>query len=152
VKEKITSTIVYFYHLHVMRYLFVGATSLLLDVTILVILHGKLGVTLAVATSIAYWCSIIYNFSLNRQWTFSAGENKKLHQHLAGYSILLGFNYLFTLLFVSFFSHYINYAIAKIIAVAIQTMWTYPMYKFVIFSKPKLESTTSDIVVAISKA
>lgn len=92
-----------------------------------------MGLGLALATSIAYWVAIIYNFTLNRLWTFSIAEKESLHKHLASYLILLGFNYLFTVIFVSEVGHHIYFGLAKAIAVIIQTTWTYSVYKNVIF-------------------
>lgn len=132
--KKTAGLVVYLYKHHFVRYLFVGGTSFIIDFGTLVLLHGKFRVNLAIATSIAYWLSIIYNFTLNRWWTFSAGENKKLHQHLIPYGILLAGNYVFTVLFVGIVSHHINYAVAKTLAVILQTTWTYQIYKKVIFS------------------
>jgi len=124
----------YLYRHNLVRYLFVGGTTFVIDLSGLVLLHGHLNVNLAVATSISYWISILWNFNLNRNWTFSASENKKLHQHMLSYGILLGCNYLFTVLFVSIGSRFANYAVTKVIAVALQVLWTYPIYKNFIFS------------------
>jgi putative flippase GtrA len=135
--KKTRQLVTYLYNHHFIRYLFVGGTTFIIDVGTLVLLHGKFKVNIAVATSIAYWLSVTYNFTLNRWWTFSASESKKLHQHIAAYSVLLGCNYLFTVIFVSIVSRHINYTIAKTIAVILQTTWTYPVYKHIIFTGKK---------------
>jgi putative flippase GtrA len=131
-----TKNFTYFlYQHHLVRYIFVGGTTFILDFGLLVILHQRISINLAVATSIAYWLSIIYNFILNRQWTFSVGEKEKLRKHLSSYLILLGFNYLFTVVSVSLLSHIMYFGLAKVLAVAAQVTWTYPIYKNVIFTK-----------------
>jgi putative flippase GtrA len=139
--KKTSSFVLYLYHHHFVRYLVVGGSTFAIDFTLLFILHGKLGVRLAIATSLAYWISIAYNFMLNRTWTFSARDKSNLHKHLGSYLILLGFNYTFTVIFISLLSHSMNYLIAKVIAVAIQMSWTYLVYKNLIFadisSKPE---------------
>lgn len=135
--KEVKGLVGYLYRHHLIRYLFVGGTSFVIDLGLLVLLHGHLKLNLAVSASVAYWASIIYNFTLNRWWTFSANENKKLHKHLVPYGILLGCNYLFTIFFVSIASRHINYAAAKTLAVIIQTIWTYKIYKNVIFVSPK---------------
>lgn len=127
----------YLYQHNLVRYLFVGGTTFIIDLGLLVLLHGVLNINITVATSISYWASIAYNFTLNRWWTFSASENKKLHKHLLAYGLLLGCNYLFTVLFVSIVSRHINYAIAKTLAVTLQVFWTYPIYKSVVFANKK---------------
>jgi putative flippase GtrA len=127
--DKLKSLTVQLYKHHFIRYLFVGGTTFILDFTLLVLLHGFMHVNLAVATSIAYWTAVAYNFSLNRWWTFSASENSTLREHLMPYGILLGFNYLFTVLFVGLASRAMPYELAKIIAVPIQMVWTYPAFR-----------------------
>lgn len=109
----------------------------MIDFGLLVLLHGKFKIRIPIATSVSYWVSVTYNFSLNRNWTFSSGENKSLHKHLAAYGVLLAVNYLFTVLFVSFFSSHIPYTTAKVLAVILQTSWTYQIYKRVIFNSPE---------------
>ncbi len=130
---KLKNLITFLYNHHLIRYLFVGGTTFFIDFGLLVLLHGKLNIGLAIAASTSYWVSILYNFNLNRNWTFSAAESKKLHQHILPYSILLCFNYLFTVLFLSLITRVIHYQVAKVIAVVVQVAWTYPIYKYVIF-------------------
>lgn len=117
------------------RYLFVGGSTFVLDEGILIMLHGVLNIHLPIALFVSYLVAFVYNFSLNRWWTFSAAENKSLKQHLVPYFILFIFNLGFTVIFVSLLSKVINYAVAKVIAVLIQTTWNYLIYKYVIFSK-----------------
>ena len=123
----------YLYEHRLVRYLFVGGTTFFIDLLLLYALHGKEHVQITVATTVAYWASIIYNFSLNRLWTFEMSRKEKIHKHLLPYMIILGFNYLFTVIFVTVASHEINYLIAKILAVLIQTSWTYFAYKRFVF-------------------
>jgi len=115
------------------RYVLVGGTTFAMDFILLYLLHGKVGISLGIATSIAYWVAIIYNFFLNRSWTFSVRDMRSLHKHVVSYLTLLTFNYIFTVVFVSLASHSINYLLAKAIAVLIQMSWTYYVYKRFIF-------------------
>jgi putative flippase GtrA len=131
--KKIKSLTLLLYRHHFVRYLAVGGTTFILDFGTLILLHGKLGFGIAASTSVAYWLSIIYNFSLNRYWTFDAREKESLQRHITTYFMLLVANYLFAVIFISFASDHINYIYAKAIAVIIQMIWTYPVYKKVIF-------------------
>lgn len=108
----------------------------MIDLGLLVLLHGHLKIAVPIATTISYWVAIAYNFALNRQWTFNAKDKSDLSKHATLYLILLGFNYLFTLVFVIVASHYINYALAKIFAVGVSVSWTYFVYRR-IFTKPE---------------
>lgn len=138
--EKVKTLTVYLYKHHLMRYLFVGGTTFVIDFGLLVLLHGKLGAWLPLATALSYTVSVTFNFCLNRWWTFNASESKSLRKHLVPYATLLSFNLLFTVAFVSIASHFINYAIAKIFAVAIQISWTYFIYKNFIFTTKNAEN------------
>lgn len=128
-KDKLSASWVKYYNNHVLRYLFVGGTTVIIDTGLLIVFHGLLHINLAIATSMSYWIAVCYNFTLNRRWTFSANENRSLRKHLPPYLILLGFNYAFTVLFVEFFSRIVPYEVAKIISIPIQMTWTYPLYK-----------------------
>lgn len=132
----------FLYHHHFVRYLFVGGTTFILDLGILFILHGKLKLNLAGSTSVAYWLSTVYNFNLNRYWTFDSREKDSLKRHITTYLMLLIFNYLFTVTFVSIVGTHINYLLAKSFAVAIQMSWTYFVYKNYIFIKKRPQNTT----------
>jgi putative flippase GtrA len=132
--DKVKETTLFLYRHHFVRYLLVGGTTFILDFGILFILHGKLKVGIAAATSVAYWVSIIYNFVLNRYWTFDSREKESLQRHITAYFFLLILNYFFAVTFVSYASNHINYIVAKAIAVLIQMIWTYPVYKKVIFT------------------
>lgn len=116
-----------------MRYVVIGGTTFALDFVLLVALHGVLGINLFLATTIAYWTSIAFNFLANRFWTFGATETS-ITKHLAGYLTLLGINYLFTVAFLTVATHFgMHYTIAKVVAVIIQISWTYYAYKKFIF-------------------
>lgn len=123
------------YKHHFVRYVFVGGTTFAIDLGLLLLLHDHLNVNVALATTISYWVAIVYNFILNRYWTFSLSEKNNLHKHLAAYLVLLAFNYIFTVIFVSVVSNYTQVGIAKVLAVIIQIPWTYPIYKRYIFVK-----------------
>ena len=130
------------YRHHLVRYILVGGTTFTLDISLLVFFKTKIHLSLAISTSIGYWVSVIYNFTLNRWWSFSATEVHSLRRHATTYGILLAFNYLFTLAFISIVSHVVYFGIAKAMAVIIQTSWTYFIYKNYIFAKREPQSTT----------
>lgn len=124
---------VFLYRHHFVRYLFVGGSTFIIDFGLLALLHGIFALPIAIATSAAYWISILYNFMLNRYWTFDAREKRSLKRHIATYLLLLLINYVFVVVFVAIISHYVNYLVAKALAVALQMIWTYPVYKNKIF-------------------
>ena len=133
------------------RYLVVGSTTFVIDLSLLALLKVKFNVNLTIATSVAYWVSIAYNFCLNRWWSFTVSEKASLSRHVIKYAILLGFNYIFTIFFVTLGSHYMSFVIAKILAVLIQMPWTYFVYKNYIFTKKEPIDTILDKKVTNSK-
>jgi putative flippase GtrA len=136
--QRVKEATLFLYNHHFVRYLVVGGSTFVIDFGILYTLHGKFGIGIAAATSISYWVSIIYNFVLNRYWTFDAREKESLQRHITTYFFLLILNYLFAVTFVSFASDHINYIAAKAIAVLFQMIWTYPVYKkFIFVETPK---------------
>lgn len=128
--KKIT---IYLYRHHFIRYLIVGGTTFIIDFGLLFSLYSKLKIHIAISTSVAYWIAVVYNFILNRYWTFNTHEKESLKRHIIMYVALLIVNYLFVVIFVSALSHHINYIFAKALAVIIQMSWTYPVYKKIIF-------------------
>ena len=117
-----------------LRYIFIGGTTFALDFGLLVLLHGLAQINVLVAASVSYWTSIIFNFTMNRFWTFGVRSRVNIHKHVAMYGLLLAVNYLFTVGFIAVATHFgMHYTIAKIISVAIQTSWTYFIYKKIIF-------------------
>src|SRR5204863_351531 len=128
---------IYFYKHHLIRYLFVGGTTFILSLSLLKVLHGNLGLPVGISTFVAYIISFIYNFTLNRSWTFSAADTKNLHKHLVPYAILFLFNLTYTVLIEHFLSQHVNYLVAYPLVIGSQTIWTYYIYKNVIFVKPK---------------
>ena len=115
------------------RYAVIGGSTFALDFGLLALLHDIAGLHVIFAATVSYWISIAFNFVANRAWTFGS-TNQQLTQHLTAYLLLLGINYLFTIAVVGVATHFgVHYAIAKIVAVAIQIGWTYVIYKKFIF-------------------
>lgn len=120
--------------LRFLRYVFVGGTTFAADFTLLVVLHSVFSVPVLIAASISYWTSIVFNFLANRAWTFESKETQNIAKHIVLYLTLLGLNFLFTIGTIALLTHFgIHYTIAKIVATAIQTVWTYFAYKKIIF-------------------
>lgn len=117
------------------RYVFAGISTVVLDYLLLVVMRMVFTNSLIHAVTIAYWTSIIYNFLLNKYWSFEDTKSMKPKQVIQ-YVCLLLFNYLVTLsivwgLEVMGLSEYIG----KLIALVITISWTYLIYKKIIFVK-----------------
>lgn len=130
---KIKPLIHYLYNHQFLRYLFVGGTTFILDEGGLITLHGVLKLWLPAAIFLSYLVAFMYNFSLNRWWAFKSHESSSLNKHIRPYTLLFLFNLIFSIIFISIMSHFINYAVAKALSVAIQVTWTYFIFKKYIF-------------------
>lgn len=117
-----------------LRYVAVGGLTIVLDVLILWILHGIVGINVLISATFSYWLAILFNFTVNRSWTFGSNQHKTTRQVVL-YLLLLGCNYVFTIVFIKFFTkHGLNFLTAKAAAVAIQVCWTYLAYRKIIFT------------------
>jgi len=115
------------------RYLLVGGSTFAIDLGLLIFFHGVRRFDLAVATTIAYWMSVIYNFFMNRHWVFNAQRVKSLKEHAFLYGCLLAINYVATVGVISVLSRHIPYEVAKAIIVVVSISWMYPIQKRYIF-------------------
>lgn len=132
-KQKAIDTFHYFHGQRLFHYIGVGVGTVFIDMSILFLLHEVFNMWLWLSLTLAYWTSISFNFFFNRTYTFNHRAYDGLKKHSVLYILLLGFNYLFTLVFVTMLSHIIYFAIAKLIAIAVQTLWTFLIYKRFIF-------------------
>lgn len=144
--QKISNFVKKLYKHNFVRYLFVGGSTFIIDEGLLVLLHGMAAVSLPLATTAAYIVAFVYNFSLNRWWTFSASANQSLRKHIVPYGILFAFNLITAVILVSLLSHVMNYALAKVLVVALQTSWNFVIYKNYIFTGEK-ETPVTEITV-----
>lgn len=53
------------------RYSMVGASGMVLDLMMLALLYGSLGVPLLIANAISFLTAVASNYTLNRRWTFA---------------------------------------------------------------------------------
>jgi putative flippase GtrA len=114
------------------KYVFVGGSTFLLDISLLIFLKEVGGWHVITAATASYWASIGYNFLLNRQWTFDT--TRSLRRHAFAYGLLLATNYAVTIGIITGLGALgIKYTIAKVLAVGLSATWTYVIYKKVIF-------------------
>lgn len=114
------------------RFLIVGGLSFAIDFGLLVLLHEVLLVELWIATPIAFLTSLVFNFLLQRIFTFKAQNGRSVS--FLKYCILVVFN-TFAVDFIVNFAEWIGvgYQIGKIFATIVITGWNYVLYKQWIF-------------------
>jgi putative flippase GtrA len=121
------------------RYVVVGASSLAVDYTILLVLFHLFGVHVAVASVIAMICGLIVNFLLNKLWSFQAeGGAKQSAKQAVLYGTLVVINLTFTSWFASYMlTLHIGPEVSKLVSTATITLWNYILYKLLIFKAPE---------------
>jgi putative flippase GtrA len=117
------------------RFLIIGALSFILDAGTLFLTHGLLHIWLPLATTLAYAVAFTVNFSLNRLWTF--GSTAALTGQATRYLVLIGVNYLITLLMVNGLAAIgISYLLAKVMSTAVIAVINYIAYRNWVFRPP----------------
>lgn len=122
------------YNNRVARFLLVGGLSFVLDLGLLVLLHEVFGVALWAATPIAFIVSLVFNFLLQRAFTFRATNKKSISAFK--YLLLVAFNIVVTdLIVVGFDALGWSYVYGKTIATGLTTVWNYFLYRHWIFRR-----------------
>lgn len=120
----------------VVRFLIVGVVSFGIDLGLLMVLHEIAGVELWIATPVAFVTSLIFNFLLQRRYTFKA--TNKSHVSAVKYGLLVVFNILATDVIVLFFAGTdLTYATGKVVSTASTMAWNFFIYKYWIFPSSK---------------
>lgn len=119
---------------HLIKFLLVGGASFAVDLALLVLLHEVFGVDLWIATPVAFLASLVFNFALQRSFTFRA-QNRR-HVSLLKYLALVGFNVLAIDVIVNAFDAWgLSYGIGKAVATVLTTSWNFWLYKVWIFKR-----------------
>ena len=115
------------------KYLLVGGGAFALDYGLLLLSHYVLNINLSVSTSIGFISGFLFSFTLNREWAFAKQNKRRAHNQIIEYSLLVIFNYFFTLVFINFLSSVAPVFLLKPAAVGLITVWNYLAYKHLIF-------------------
>ena len=114
------------------KFLLVGGLSFVVDLGLLVLLHEVCNVGLWIATPIAFIVSLIFNFLMQRSFTFRS-THKPLTS-LVKYLLLVVLNVLATDVIVNWFaSADLSYAAGKVVSTVVTMVWNYFIYKYWIF-------------------
>lgn len=127
----------------IVRYIVVGVASLAVDLGVLWVLHGLLGVWLPLAAAISFLSSFVVNFGLNQRWTFSATAGSTPVQ-LVRYTLLVIANTVVTSVAVTAItSTGLDYLFAKLIVVAILTVTNFVLMRIWVFRERHHEAPAS---------
>ncbi len=115
------------------KFAIVGAIGMVVDLSILNILHGLVGLHLLVANSISFSAAVVSNFTWNRLWTFPETRDRPIHTQLAQFATVsiigLGINNLVLWQFYQVLRNYLttpwDYNAAKILAIGVVLFWNF---------------------------
>ena len=116
------------------RYILVGGTSYVIELSSLLMIYHVGHTSREVATAIAYWIGLLMAFVLQKLVAFQdyRKEIKDLTKQGFIYGLLTLWNYIFTIVVVGLFSS--KYIIlSRTLAQAIFSCWNYIIYKKIIF-------------------
>lgn len=121
------------------RYIFIGGMSFLIEIAAIFLLVHAIHLPSVAAVAISFWVGLIVSFVLQKYLAFQDKRisPKHLLKQSISYGILIIINYLFTLLFVSYFEDMINLFLARTIALVITTGWNYVIYSKIIFKRSR---------------
>lgn len=123
----------------VVRFLLVGGVSFALDLGLLAILHEIFDVALWIATPIAFVVSLVFNFLLQRLFTFRANNSGSISA--LKYIALVIVNIVISDLIVTGFDAVgWTYVIGKTAATILTTAWNYFLYRHWIFRRSPEET------------
>lgn len=116
-----------------LKFALVGAIGMVVDLTILNIMHKVVGLPLLAANTISFTAAVLSNFTWNRLWTFPESRKRPLLPQLAQFALVnfvgLAINNL--VLWVVFklvedvIPDPLNYNFAKITAIGVVLFWNY---------------------------
>lgn len=117
-----------------MRYLIIGGTVYIFELAVILIAQG-LGAGPVLAVAISFILGTLVSFLLQKFVTF--GDKRTHHRivisQLIAVSLLVVFNFGFTLLVTKLFAHVLLTVISRTIAILITTLWNFYLYKTKIF-------------------
>jgi putative flippase GtrA len=115
------------------RYFIIGFSGFFLDIFSLILLKEYLFLSATLAVIINQIFIIIYNFNLNKYWTF---KNKEVDpKQFLRYITLVLFNYIFSIIMMYLFNELFNfdYRLVRTATIIIMVLWNFFIYKFWVY-------------------
>jgi putative flippase GtrA len=115
----------------------VGALGMVVDLTVLNVMHKGFGLPLLAANTISFTTAVLSNFTWNRLWTFPESRQRPLVPQLAQFALVnvvgLAINNLVLWVVFSLVKNFIpdplDYNLAKITAIGVVLFWNYGIYR-----------------------
>lgn len=113
----------------VLKYGIVGMSSVVLDMSLLVLFTESLGMTPVLSVVISQLVVFGYNFSLNKYWSFRSVDHPRIQ--LVRYLSLAAANYVVAVLTMFTFHQLLDldYQLVRICTIALMVSWNFLLYK-----------------------
>ena len=117
----------------VIRYLIVGGIAFLIEMGALFVLHNVLKLSPVTSVAISFWVGFAVAFILQKMVTFKNYQKsaKALAKQLVFYSILVAWNYIFSLAVVALLSPRFSVFTIRTCTILIVICWNFLIYKFI---------------------
>jgi putative flippase GtrA len=127
------------------RFLVVGFATFVVDIGSLKVLHGVLGVGLALSTLAAFAIAFLLNFTASRHWVFAGTALETLaRRQLLRYFVLVFLNLCSTLMIVVGLSALgVPYLWAKVVSASINAVANFFAYRHWVFAARSVPPSTS---------
>jgi len=129
-------------HKSFFRFAVAGSLASISDLVLLYLFHGRLGLSVIMATTLAFILSFGISFSLQKFWTFGDYSRHRTASQLILYlltaGIGLGLNAGLMHLFVR--RYHIWYLLAQVIVIGLIGVFNFLSYNFIIFKKSQHET------------
>lgn len=119
------------------RYLIIGISIYLFELVVIVVAQAW-GASAVFAVGLSFWLGLIVSFLLQKLVTFG---DKRLHHkilipQIIAFSLLVLFNFGFTILVTKLLVSFIPAVLTRTLALGITTLWNFYLYKTRIFKPP----------------
>ncbi len=121
------------------RYILVGSSVYFIEL-IIIIVAQRMGYSSTLSVAISFWVGLILSFFLQKLFTF---QDKRMHHkiilsQIIATTLLILFNFGFTLFISHLLSDYLPAVITRTIAIGITTLWNFYLYRTRIFKNDSM--------------
>jgi putative flippase GtrA len=122
--------------LKIFKFAVVGFSSFIIDMSVTFLGKEKLRLNQYVANTCGFVCAAIFNFTLNRLWTFHSHDVNVEAQALK-FMASMSFSLVIANLIIYVLNEKfkINFYVAKVMSIGISMIWNFSINNLLIFSK-----------------
>lgn len=116
------------------RYLVIGGSVYVLELLIIIVAQG-MGANAVEAIGLSFWMGLVVSFILQKLVTFGDKHvhHKVLVAQIIAFSMLVLFNFAFTIMVAHLLRHVIPAVLSRTLALGTTTIWNFYLYKTQIF-------------------